>query len=256
MLYVTLSGLEHCSADKEKIRIICPSIWIHYILDGEGYFNGKKLSKGEAFMTYRNDFCEYCPDTENPWTYIWVRFEGRDDENILKRCGFPSTTSSFSFDYGAQLLTLFNVVLRRDMLNQSSMLYRESVAKMILSLNVRTESEEMRPTNEKWVVRAEEFIALNYYKHITVESVATALHIDRQYLRNLFVKYKGMPTKAYLDNYRMTRAVELLEMQETNIQTIALSVGYSDALVFSKAFKKHYGISPSQYVQRIQDAKT
>ena len=247
MIYLTVGRIEKCSPDKPKIHILCPSTWIHYILDGEGYFNGKKLSRGEAFITYKNDFCEYYPDKDNPWSYIWVRFGGSDDENILKRCGFPSKTSSFPFDYGEKLLTLSKVILQDEMLKHASIIYRESIAKMILSLNAKEGCEEAGITDEKWVTRAKEYIALNYHKHITVESIAAALYIDRQYLRNLFVKHVGMPTKAYLDKYRMTRAAELLEMHETNIQTIALSVGYSDALVFSKAFKKHYGVSPSVY---------
>ena len=252
MLYVTLGKVERCSPDKKKIRIICPSTWIHYVIDGEGYFNGQKLSRGEAFITYKNDFCEYYPDENHPWTYIWFRFEGLDDENIMKRCGFPAKTCSFPFHYAEELLTLSKAVLQDALLQQASMLYRESVAKMILSLNAKEEAGKTCPINERWVRRAEEFIALNYHKHITVESIASALYIDRQYLRNLFVRYAGMPTKAYLDKYRMTRAAELLEMREANIQTIALSVGYNDALVFSKAFKKHYGVSPSQYMQRAQ----
>ena len=45
----------------------------------------------------------------------------------------------------------------------------------------------------------------------------------------------------------MPRVAELLKMKDSSIHIVALSVGYSDPIAFSKAFKKHYGVSPSEY---------
>ena len=121
---------------------------------------------------------------------------------------------------------------------------------MILSLNMGERIDTAYSTDENWVIKAKAYIAANYHRPLKVEQIAKALHIDRQYLRNLFVKYTGSSTKAYLDSYRMTRAAELLKLKESNIYVVAFSVGYSDPLAFSKAFKKHYGISPSEYIKK------
>ncbi len=247
MLYVSAGNIESCSPDKNRIKVICPSTWIHYIVSGKGYYNGNTVTSGQAFIVHKNDFCDYYPDKYDPWTYIWIRLEGEDEEKLLERCGLPCISCVFSFDYGERLLTVSRALLGDGMLCEMSRLYRESTAKTILSLHQKANLESVHTWDERWVVRAKDYIAANYHKRLTVEKVAAAIYVDRQYLRNLFVKYTGISTKAYLDKYRMSRAAELLELNNSSISMIALSVGYSDPFAFSKAFKKHYGASPSEY---------
>lgn len=250
MLYVSVGALEHCAPDKQKITVICPSVWIHYVIGGKGYFNGQAVEAGQAFIIYKNDICEYFPDKGDPWTYIWMRFEGEDTESLLKRCGFPKNSGIFNFDYIDRITSLATTIFGENDLHITNRLFGESVAKMILSLNMGEKVNSAYSTDENWVIKAKAYVAANYHRPLKVEQIANALHIDRQYLRNLFVKYTGSSTKAYLDSYRMSRAAELLLLKESNVYIVAFSVGYSDPLAFSKAFKKHYGISPSEYIKK------
>ena len=247
MLYVTRGALEKCNSDKNAIKIICPNIWIHYIIDGKGYYNGNELGKGQAFIVYKNDLCEYYPDRNDPWTYVWMRLAGNDEETLLKRCGLPSKSGVFEFDYENKLARVAPIVFSTLDLQNENRLYEESVATMILSLHIKNDRNSSPSWDERWVLKAKEYISENYHTHLTVEQIAGELHIDRQYLRNLFVKYTGMSTKKYLDHYRMKKAAELLSIKETSVGVIASSVGYPDQLSFSKAFKKYYEVSPKEY---------
>jgi len=250
LLYITHGALEHCRSDKEHIKIICPGTWIHYITDGKGYYNGNKLGAGQAFNVYKNDFCEYYPDKNDPWTYIWMRFEGEDSERLFQSCGIPSSSGVFSYDYADRLSALATTVFSELILQRENRSFMEAAAKMILSLHIRQGDHKKYAWDEKWVVLAKEYIAANYHKPLSVEQIADAVHIDRQYLRNLFVKYTGMSTKKYLDSYRMERAVKLLDIKDISVGIVASSVGYTDQLSFSKVFKKHFGMSPSEYRKR------
>lgn len=247
MLYVSFGAIEHCKADKGKLQVICPSIWIHYVISGKGYFNGTPIGAGQAFIVYKNDFCEYAPDPDDPWTYIWIRLEGDDTENLLHRCLLPKKSGYFSFDYADRLTEIARVVFNEKLPCLLDRMFGEATAKMILSLNSNLDSDESDHSNSGWVAKAKAYIASNYYRRLKVEQIAAELHIDRQYLRNLFIKHEGVSTKEYLDRYRMERAAELLKPKDATVYIVALSVGYSDALAFSKAFKKYYGVSPSQY---------
>ena len=62
-----------------------------------------------------------------------------------------------------------------------------------------------------------------------------------------------MPPQEYLTNYRLTQAAELLAITDISIESVALSCGYSDPLVFSKAFKAKNGITPSQYRRKEKE---
>ena len=71
--------------------------------------------------------------------------------------------------------------------------------------------------------------------------------INRSYLYTLFQNYLGMSPQQFLTTFRITKARELLESTNYPIESIALSCGYSDALVFTKAFHAMKGMSPSKY---------
>lgn len=254
MLYVSFGAIEHCKADKGKLQVICPSIWIHYVISGKGYFNGTPIGAGQAFIVYKNDFCEYAPDPDDPWTYIWIRLEGDDGEELLRRCDIPEKTGVFNFDYVENLTNIAKAVFHFETTVIPDRLYGEATAKMILSMNTLSRKSKMDSPDEGWVVKAKAYIASNYHKRLKVEQIADALHIDRQYLRNLFVKHEGISTKEYLDRYRIEKAAELLKLKDTSVYIVALSVGYTDALSFSKAFKKRYGTSPSQYARNFNES--
>ncbi len=71
--------------------------------------------------------------------------------------------------------------------------------------------------------------------------------INRSYLYTLFQNYLGMSPQQFLTTFRITKARELLDSTNYPIESIALSCGYSDALVFTKAFHAMKGMSPSKY---------
>lgn len=71
--------------------------------------------------------------------------------------------------------------------------------------------------------------------------------VNRSYLYTLFEHSIGMSPQKFLSAFRITKATELLQTTEIPIESIALSCGYNDALVFTKAFKQAKGVSPSLY---------
>ena len=96
------------------------------------------------------------------------------------------------------------------------------------------------------------YIQNNYFHPIRVEDIAAYIGVDRSYLYTLFIRERGMSPSQYLSNFRLTRAAELLKLTDYTIESIAISCGYRDPLVFAKAFKKKYGASPLRYRKTYQ----
>lgn len=97
------------------------------------------------------------------------------------------------------------------------------------------------------VIKALKVIVANYQIGITREELATRLHITPEYLSMLFYKEVGQSFTAYLKNYRINKAKELLIESDLKIYEIAEKVGYPDPKYFCRVFKEITGVPASEY---------
>ena len=52
---------------------------------------------------------------------------------------------------------------------------------------------------------------------------------------------------------RINKAAELIEKRFGNLSEIALEVGFNNPAYFSEAFKKQFGVTPSQYQHKFSN---
>ena len=65
---------------------------VHFILDGEGYFNGQLLKKGNFFTSKPYQKIHYFPKPNNEWHYVWFLLKGDGVEDFLSEYGlYPET---------------------------------------------------------------------------------------------------------------------------------------------------------------------
>jgi AraC-like DNA-binding protein len=100
--------------------------------------------------------------------------------------------------------------------------------------------------NRDVIEQALAFIHTHYMDSLNLRKLAERHGLSPKSFSYLFHKYIGVSPIDYLIQHRMKRAQELLEMSSYSIRQIAASVGYEDALYFSRLYKKHYGTAPSQ----------
>ena len=83
-----------------------------------------------------------------------------------------------------------------------------------------------------------------------VDEMAAEVGISRAQLHRKMKEITGISTGKFLRNIRMEQAARLLREGKINISQIADCVGYADNAHLSVAFKNHFGISPSEYVEK------
>ncbi|WP_455542069.1 phosphoenolpyruvate hydrolase family protein [Intestinibacter sp.] len=91
------------------------------------------------------------------------------------------------------------------------------------------------------------YIEEHYMEVIHLGDLALVTHISPSYLSTKFKKNTGMSFTEYLLKYRINKAKELLKNNNFSCKEVALKVGYTDYIQFTKIFKKQTGITPGNY---------
>ncbi|EDY19838.1 transcriptional regulator, AraC family [Chthoniobacter flavus Ellin428] len=81
----------------------------------------------------------------------------------------------------------------------------------------------------------------------TLSMLAARVHMSSEHLRRLCLRELGRTPVQQLTYLRIQRAKDLLENSDDKLEAIAPAVGYVSALVFSRAFKRWVGCTPSEY---------
>ncbi|WP_067469350.1 AraC family transcriptional regulator [Nocardia amamiensis] len=85
----------------------------------------------------------------------------------------------------------------------------------------------------------------------TVAGLADAVGVSRAALARRFTDLVGEPPMAFLTEWRLALAADLLQESDATIEAIARQVGYGSAFALSTAFKRHFGVSPRDHRQGI-----
>ncbi|WP_181720985.1 AraC family transcriptional regulator [Nocardia gipuzkoensis] len=83
----------------------------------------------------------------------------------------------------------------------------------------------------------------------TVAGLAEAVGVSRAALARRFTDLVGEPPMAFLTEWRLALAADLLQESDATIEAIARQVGYGSAFALSTAFKRHFGVSPRDHRQ-------
>lgn len=83
----------------------------------------------------------------------------------------------------------------------------------------------------------------------TVAGLADAVGVSRAALARRFTDLVGEPPMAFLTEWRLALAADLLQESDATIEAIARQVGYGSAFALSTAFKRHFGVSPRDHRQ-------
>ncbi len=92
-----------------------------------------------------------------------------------------------------------------------------------------------------------EYIALNYYKELTLRSCADAVGFNAAYLSRYFSRHMGITFQEYVKRLRIDRAKWLLMTEEASITEICYQSGFHDIKTFNKLFRRECGMNPTEF---------
>jgi len=95
-----------------------------------------------------------------------------------------------------------------------------------------------------------EYISRNFTNpRLNVKKICETFYVSESQLRRMFNKSLNKAPLAYIQSMRLDLAKSMLsgESGSVPIEEVAYSCGFSSLPYFSRLFKKHVGVSPSQY---------
>ncbi len=242
---------------------IKPHYLVHFVLSGRGRFSmgGKEymLEQGCGFLIPPDELAFYQADAKDPWTYVWVGFHGGMAKELMESMGFSVARPVFKSDKEKELYQAVSDMMEHNTFGIANDLRRNGQLQLFLSLIAESAHIEEKGETDKadyYVRRAVEFILSNYCNPIKVTDVADYVCINRSYLYTLFKNALDISPQQFLSTFRLTKAQELLELTDLPVESIALSCGYSDPIVFAKSFKQMKKLSPSSYRKEMQKGET
>src|SRR5687768_11158315 len=81
------------------------------------------------------------------------------------------------------------------------------------------------------------------------ETLAAVAGFSIPHFHRVFTSQVGESAISYIRRIRLERAGRKLRMGAVDITEVALAAGYDSHASFSKAFKQHFGLSPSEFRQ-------
>ncbi|MBP3648739.1 MAG: helix-turn-helix transcriptional regulator [Clostridia bacterium] len=101
------------------------------------------------------------------------------------------------------------------------------------------------------VQKALVYMEENLSGDLGLQTLADAMQLTPGYLSELFHREVGRTVVQHITDLRMKHALHLLQTTQLQVQNVAQLCGIADANYFSKLFRKHHGMTPRQYRQRI-----
>lgn len=85
-----------------------------------------------------------------------------------------------------------------------------------------------------------------------VDDLAKEVGLSRTHLQRKMKDVTGLSVAEFIRNIRLEQAARLLKEQKINVSQVAYSVGFSNLAHFSTVFKKHFGVTPTEYIAKIE----
>jgi AraC family transcriptional regulator len=154
--------------------------------------------------------------------------------------GFPAGTVRSS-----PWLQLITQTLLRHSLSGADPLRGDELAVRAIRLAMSGIPPRGRPS-ARTVDRAKQFLHAHDCERLCLEQVANAVGVSPVYLTQEFKRSEGIPLYQYQLALRLARA--LVELPHANdITLLALDLGFSSHSHFTLAFRKAFGVTPSEY---------
>ncbi|MCM3171367.1 AraC family transcriptional regulator [Paenibacillus sp. MER 99-2] len=231
------------------------SAWIR--IDGQEHeansFYMLHVAKGSRLQLQVREEFEYVilfyraflafPNIRNTW-----RLEQRSSSPFVQQYAFTPHTPLILMRHLDHLERAWFQADNMDRLYVKSLFYQ-----FIHELMLQLSAEESSVMISDPVQHTLRYLHDHYREQVTLDDLAERFNYSSRHLSMQFKQKTGSSPIDYLIQIRLAEARRMLIKSNVTLKEIAVEVGYTDVYYFSRLFKKHVGISPIRYQQKVRE---
>ena len=250
--YSQINGWDHTGGINTEHNILV------YVISGECSFtvNGKvtTMQENDIILLPKNTY--YVPHTDTQCSYRYFHF----DANVSTQP--PNNTINLMYnEEGEQFLAFpekfsaddsFNVYFDR-ILNNLSNSTPESNIRMntdFINLLVRISDTHNKLSVSQNLKEIDSYISENI-NTVTLSTISGNFGYSKQHIIRMFKSGFNLSPTEYIITKKLAKSIVYFANGSMTIAEAAYASGFSDPNYFSRAFKKHYSVSPSEYRKRF-----
>jgi AraC-like DNA-binding protein len=127
-------------------------------------------------------------------------------------------------------------------------LIAHNLTQLVVNKNGHNRPFTLLPCDFECVRDARDVLIRNLENPPSLLELARQVGINKNKLNQGFRHVFGTSVFDYLRIRRLERSKELLKSKEKNVTEVAFEVGYAQQSNFTRAFKKHFGTNPTDYL--------
>lgn len=256
--YVQETGYLKIITSHRTERYNLDSFLIVYVVSGSGTleYDGKKYSvkKGACFFIDCMKRHSYYSGSANPWSLLWVHFNGATSKQYFDVFYKRSTPVYYPQDALKTESTLRECIEVNREHNFDGEIRSSMLVMSLLTQALNGRTRRAAQVNET-ALRTKQYINNHFTEKITLDWIESELYMSRFHIEKEFKKYYGITIFEYIISKRINLAKRLLRFTDKSIEEIALMCGFSDQSYFNRQFKKAEGMTGSAFRKKWRSAE-
>lgn len=244
--HIAWLGMDTVHVPYSRVRLSPKGSFFLACLEGEGrvFLEGRwqRVAAGQLCLAPPRILNAFHAVPRRPWSFAWIRYEEPATVKPLVGADSPLRLGA-----GAEELGRIIAGLRAEWEGERD----AALVRHWISLVHGFAQRLARPwRSQSRVAELWEIVAGDLAADWKLTRLAGQCSLSAEHLRRVCRRELGRTPMEHVTYMRIQRAQELLEESDVKLDAIAPQVGYRSAIVFSRAFVRCVGLTPSQYRER------
>lgn len=229
-----------------------------YITEGSGFFetlsmSNRRIDAGTVIMLFPGEWHNYAPDKATGWSEYWIGFKGEFIDRIVEYDFLSPRQPIIKIGPSNSLMALYRDAIRlADKEGASCQQLLSGIVMHMLGHILYKDKNMSFNTNraEEVINEARQLMSERVHRSLSAEGVAKELGVGYSWFRQNFKRIMGVSPAQHISNLLISRAKEILVVENCTIAEVAYMLGFENAGQFSTIFRKTEGITPRQFREK------